>query len=164
MEYIAKQRILKKGIWNDGEAHKQMFNIYSHQDNASQNYPEFLPYRNLNTQGQILQWQHILSRTWIMRNTSPLLVRLQTGIKTLEIYFVIPQNIGNNSTWRSNYTTPRHIYPKILKHISRIGSRFHYAHSSLNCNSQKLETTQGVFTRRVDTENVLHRHNGIRFS
>ena len=32
---------------------------------------------------------------------------------------------------------------------------FHYAHSSLVCDSQKLETTQMFHNRRMDTENVV---------
>jgi hypothetical protein len=36
----------------------------------------------------------------------------------------------------------------------------HYAHSSLICDRQKLETTQMSHNRRMDTENVLHLHNG----
>jgi hypothetical protein len=36
----------------------------------------------------------------------------------------------------------------------------HYAHSSLIYNSQKLERTQMSLNRRMDTENVVHLHNG----
>jgi hypothetical protein len=41
---------------------------------------------------------------------------------------------------------------------------FHYVHSGLICDSQKLETTQMSHDRRMDTENVVHLHNGILFS
>jgi len=37
----------------------------------------------------------------------------------------------------------------------------HYAHSSLIYNMQKLERTQMPFNRGMDTENVLHLHNGV---
>jgi hypothetical protein len=37
---------------------------------------------------------------------------------------------------------------------------FHYVHSELVCDSQKLETTQMSQDRRMDTENVVHLHNG----
>jgi hypothetical protein len=37
----------------------------------------------------------------------------------------------------------------------------HYIHSSLIYNSQKLETTQVSLNRGMDTENVVHLHNGV---
>jgi hypothetical protein len=36
--------------------------------------------------------------------------------------------------------------------------------SSLFHNNQKLERTQLSLTQRMDTENVVHLHNGILFS
>jgi hypothetical protein len=44
------------------------------------------------------------------------------------------------------------------------GHMFPYVHSSLVCDSQKLETTQIFHSRKIDTENVLHLHNGIILS
>ena len=40
----------------------------------------------------------------------------------------------------------------------------HYVHSSLVYNSQKLERTQMPLNRGMDTENVVHLHNGILLS
>jgi hypothetical protein len=40
----------------------------------------------------------------------------------------------------------------------------HYVHSGLVSDSQKLETTQMSHKRRMDTENVVHLHNGILLS
>jgi hypothetical protein len=40
----------------------------------------------------------------------------------------------------------------------------HYAHHSLIYNSQKLERTQMSFNRGMDTENVVHLHNGVLVS
>jgi hypothetical protein len=37
----------------------------------------------------------------------------------------------------------------------------HYVHSSLVYNSQNLERTQMPLNRGMDTENVVHLHNGI---
>ena len=37
----------------------------------------------------------------------------------------------------------------------------HYVHSSLIYNSQKLESTQMPLNRGMDTENVVHLHNGV---
>jgi hypothetical protein len=35
---------------------------------------------------------------------------------------------------------------------------FHYIHSSLICDSQKLETAQMSHNRRMDAENMIHLH------
>jgi hypothetical protein len=40
----------------------------------------------------------------------------------------------------------------------------HYVHSSLIYNSQKLERTQMPLNRGLDTENVVHLHNGVLLS
>ena len=37
----------------------------------------------------------------------------------------------------------------------------HYVHHSLIYNSQKLERTQMPLNRGMDTENVVHLHNGV---
>ena len=37
----------------------------------------------------------------------------------------------------------------------------HYIHSSLIYNRQKLERTQMPLNRGMDTENVVHLHNGV---
>jgi hypothetical protein len=38
---------------------------------------------------------------------------------------------------------------------------FHYVHSGLTFDIQKLETIQMFYKRRMDAENVLYLHNGI---
>jgi len=43
MGYRDKQRILNSGLSNGWEVPKEMFNILSHQGNASQNNPEIPP-------------------------------------------------------------------------------------------------------------------------
>ena len=40
----------------------------------------------------------------------------------------------------------------------------HYVHSSLIYNSQKLERNQMPLNRGMDTENVVHLHNGVLLS
>jgi hypothetical protein len=55
------------------------------------------------------------------------------------------------------------IYPKDAPQY-HMGHMFHCGHGSLICNSQKLETTQMSYNRRMDTENVVHLLNGILFS
>ena len=37
----------------------------------------------------------------------------------------------------------------------------HYVHCSLIYNSQRLEITQMSLNRGMDTENVIHLHNGV---
>jgi hypothetical protein len=54
------------------------------------------------------------------------------------------------------------IYAKDAHHAT--GYMFHYVHRGLVCDSQKLETTQISHDRRMDTENVVHLHNGILLS
>jgi hypothetical protein len=71
-----------------------MFKVLSDQRNANQNDPEIPSYTNQNGSDQNLRLQHMLVRMWRKRNTSPLLVGLQTGTTTLEINLEIPQKIG----------------------------------------------------------------------
>jgi hypothetical protein len=51
-------------------------------------------------------------------------------------------------------------YTQKSSNISQ-GHVLHYVHSSPIYNSQKLETTQISFSRRMDIENVVHLHNGV---
>jgi hypothetical protein len=81
----------------------------------------------------------MLERIWRKRNTPPLLVGLQTGTTALEINLEVPQKIGNRYTRRPSNITLGNItkrYPAMPQ-----GHVFHYVHSSLICDSQKLETT-----------------------
>ena len=55
------------------------------------------------------------------------------------------------------------IYPKDAPPCHR-GSCFYYVHSGLICNSQKLEKSHMSHYGRMDTENVVHLHNGILLS
>jgi hypothetical protein len=40
----------------------------------------------------------------------------------------------------------------------------HYVHFSLIYNGQKLEKTQMSLNRGIDTDNVVHLHNGVLLS
>jgi hypothetical protein len=66
----------------------------------------------------------MLARIWKKRNTPPLLVGLQTAT-TLEINLVVPQKIGNRSTWKPRYITPD-IYPKdaLPYYMDRCSTKF----------------------------------------
>jgi hypothetical protein len=78
------------------------------------------------------------------RNIPPLLVGLQAGT-TMVYHF-----------WANTQ--------KMLQHIMTHLHIFHYIHSSLIYNSQELERTQISFNRVMDTENVVHLHNGVLLS
>jgi hypothetical protein len=106
--------------------------------------------------------QHMLERIWRKRNIPTLLMGLQIGTTTLEINLEVPQKTGNRSTWRPSYSTFGNISKRCPTMLQ--GHMFHCVHSGLICDSQKLETTQMSHNRRMDTENVLHLHNGILFS
>jgi hypothetical protein len=88
-----------------------------------------------------------------------LLVVLQTGKTTLEINLEVPQKIGNRSTWRPSYTTCDHILKRRL--TIPWGHMLHYIHSGLIWDRQKLEITTVFRNGIMDTENVIHLHNGI---
>jgi hypothetical protein len=96
---------------------------------------------------------------WRKRNTPQLLLGGKDGITTLEIYLEVTQKIENRSTLRTSYINLAHI-PKRCATIPQ-WHVFHYAHSSLNCDSQNLETTQMSYNGRMDTENMVHLHNVI---
>ena len=95
-------------------------------------------------------------------HSPPFLVELQASSTTLEINLEVPQKIRNSSIWKPSYNTFGHI-PKRFPTIPQ-GHVFHYVHRSLICNNQKLKTAQMSLNRRMDTENVVHLHNGITFS
>jgi hypothetical protein len=90
-----------------------------------------------------------------------LLVRLQTGTTTLEINLEVPQKYGNRSTWRPSYTTVGN-KPKRCPTMPQ-GQVFSTFIAAL-FDSPKLETTQMSHDRRIDTEIVVHLHNGMLLS
>ena len=104
----------------------------------------------------------MLARMWRKRNTLPLLVRLQACTTTLEVSLVVPQKIGHSTTGASLNTTPGHISRRCPNWYE--GHVLYYVHSSLICNSQKLERTQKPLNRRMDTKNVVHLNNGVLLS
>jgi hypothetical protein len=108
------------------------------------------------------RWQQRLAKMWRKRNTLPLLVGLQACTTTLEISLVLPQKIGNSTTERSCYISPGHISRRCSNCQER--HMLHYVHSSLIYNSQKLERTQMPLYRGMDTENMIHLHNGVLLS
>jgi hypothetical protein len=55
------------------------------------------------------------------------------------------------------------IYPEDVP-TGKKDNMLHYVHSSLIYNSQKLKKTQMSLNRGMDTENVVHVHNGVLLS
>ena len=92
---------------------------------------------------------------WKKKNIPLLLVGLQTGTTTLESNLAVPN-------WKLEIVLPEDpstpllcIYPKDYPPYHN-GTCSKYVHSSLICNSQKLETTQMSLNWRMDIENVIH--------
>jgi hypothetical protein len=104
----------------------------------------------------------MLVRMQRKKNTPQLLVGLQDSITTLKINLVVPQKIGHSTTRGLCYTITGHI-PRRCSNMKQ-GHILHYVHSSLIYNSQKLQRTQISFNRGMDTDNVVHLHNGILLS
>jgi hypothetical protein len=85
-------------------------------------------------------------------------VDLQVCTTTLEISLAVPQEIEPEDP-----AIPLlGIYPKDAPTYNK--DIPHYVHSSLIYNSQKLERIQISFNRGIDTENVVHLHNGVLLS
>jgi hypothetical protein len=101
---------------------------------------------------------------WMLRkrNTPPLLVGFQDCTTTLEISMAVSQKIGHSTTGGSSNTSPGHITRTCFNWLE--GYVLHYVHSSLIYSIQKLERTQMPLNRGMDTENVVHLHNGVLLS
>jgi hypothetical protein len=89
-------RILSRGISNDQETVKEMFNILGHWGNTNQNDSEIPPYIHQNVSDQKLKWQLMLVRMWSKGNSPPLLVRVHTCTATLEINMAVSQKLSVN--------------------------------------------------------------------
>ena len=98
----------------------------------------------------------MLVRLWREKNTPPLLVVLQAGTTTLEISLVVAQKIGHSTTGGSRNTSLGHISRRCPNRKEE--HMLYYVHSSLNYNSQM------PLNRGMDTEYVVHLHNGILLS
>jgi hypothetical protein len=90
---------------------------------------------------------------WKKRNTPPLLVGLQADKTTLEIILrkleiVLPEDPAIPLLV---------IYPKDAPTYNKDTC----STSSLIYNSQKLGTTHMSLNKRMNTENVVHLHNGV---
>ena len=159
MGYRAKQNVFSWGTPNGREISEEVLDILSHQGNANQNNPEIPPHTSQIGQDPKIRWQQMLARLRRKRNTSPLLVGLQTNTTTLEISLAIPQKVGYSTKWKPSYSTSGHIPQRHLSTQQRY--MHHNVHSSSIYNSQKLERTQMSFRRWMDIKIVVHLHNGV---
>jgi hypothetical protein len=89
----------------------------------------------------------MLVRIWSKRNTSSLLVGLQTGTTTLAINLEVPQKIGNRSTWGPNYATLGNI-PKRCPTMPQ-GHMFHYVHHGLFVIARSWKQTRCLRTEWI---------------
>ena len=107
----------------------------------------------------------MLARMWSEGNSSPLLVGVQTCTATLEINMVVYQKIGNSSTSRPNNTTPGH-RPKghstIQEYLSNYVNNSLFCVRASNCKQPRLSSIRMSLNQRMDKENVIHLHNGIK--
>jgi hypothetical protein len=90
-----------------------------------------------------------------------LLGGLYTPITTLEINLEITQKSGNTSTVSPRFTSLGHKFKRCPTMPKR--QVHYYVHSGLICDSQELEITEKYHNGRMDSENVVHLHNGKLF-
>jgi len=130
-----------------------MFKVLSDQGNANQIDPEILltPIRvaKIKYSDNSTGWQgcgereSFLHSWWDCKLVQPLWKLIWSFLRKLEIDLH-----EDPSIWST----------KSQEHL------FYYVHAGLNCDSQKLETTHMSHNWRIDTENVVHLHNGILHS
>ena len=101
----------------------------------------------------------MLARMWRKRNTPPLLVGLQASTTTPEISLVVPQIIGHSTTGGSCNTSPGHITEAVPTSKKDTCSTMFIAALFIIA-----KRTQMFHNRRMDTENVVHLHNGVLLS
>ena len=97
----------------------------------------------------------MLARMWRKQKTPPLLLELQ-----------VLNQLWKSENWKLYYhrLTQYLSWAYIQKLFQLVRHMLHYVHSSLIYNSQKLERTQMSLNRGMDTENVVHLHNGVLLS
>ena len=74
---------------------------------------------------------------------------------------------GSLENWTQYYQRiPQYLSWAYTQKIPQLveGHMLHYVHSSLIYNSQKLDRTQMSLKRGMDTEIILHLHNGVLLS
>jgi hypothetical protein len=97
----------------------------------------------------------MLERMWRKRNTPPLLMGLQTDTITLEINLDVPQKIGIDLP-EDTAIPLLEIYPNDAPPCQRGTSSTMFIAA--------VFVIARSYDRRMDTENVVHLHNGILLS
>jgi hypothetical protein len=92
------------------------------------------------------------------RTTPPFLVGFLACPTMLDISLAVPQKTGHSTTGRSSNTSPGHISEDIPTGNEDTCSTMFTA---ALYNSQKLKRTQMSLNRGMDTENMVHLHNGV---
>jgi hypothetical protein len=104
----------------------------------------------------------MLVRMWRKRKTPPLLVGLQALTTTLEISLVVNHEL--DIVRLEDTAIPLlGIYPEYVPTGKKDTCSTMFLSSHIY-NSQKLERIQMSFNRRMDTENLVHLHNGVLLS
>jgi hypothetical protein len=103
----------------------------------------------------------MLVRMWRKRNTPPLLVGLQAGTTTLEISLVVPRKL--DIVLPEDPAIPLlGIYPDAP--IYNKNTYFTMFISALFIIARSWKEPKCPSTRGMDTENMVHLHNGILLS
>jgi hypothetical protein len=95
------------------------------------------------------------------RNTPPLLVGLQACTTTLEISLLVPQKTGHSTTGGSSNTSPGHIPEDVPTCNKNTCSTMLITVLFIIARSWK---TQMSLNRGMNSENVVHLHNGVLLS
>jgi hypothetical protein len=140
---------------------KKMFNILNHQGKANQNNPEIPTHTSQNAKIKhscdSKCWRGCLERGtllhcwWDCKLVHPLLKSVWWFLRKLDI--VLPEDTA---------IPLQGIYPEDVPTGNNNTCAFF--HSSLIYNSQKLKRTQIFLNRGINTENVVHLHNGVLLS
>jgi len=139
-----------------------MFKILSHQGIANQNNPEIhltsVRIAKIKNSGNSRCWQECGEKGtlhhcwWDCKLVQPLWKSVWRFLRKLDMKVLEGPAITLWGTYRKRYSNIQQ------RHM------LHYVHSRLIYHSQKLERTQMPFNRGMDTENVLHLHNGVLLS
>jgi hypothetical protein len=97
------------------------------------------------------------------RNTPPLLAGLQASMTTLEISLAVLQKIGHITNREDPAIPLLGIYPEDVPTCNKDTFSTMFL-SALFIVARSLKKTQISFNRGMDTENVVHLHNGILLS
>ena len=132
------------------EKHLKMFNIFCH-------HIACLRMVNIKNLSDSICWQRHEARRTLLHCWSECKI-VQTLWKSVGSFSENGEYFYLNTQVYLSWTYTQRCSNISKRHV------FHYFHSRLICKSQILEIIHMTFNRRMDTENVIHFHNGILFS